>query len=264
MEDNVLQRHVHEHLVLLKVADRVRGRHGAAPQPGQGHGPGELQQREQIAENPQLRSVRYINIEKSRSGRSGTRLQMEMQSDLTFSISDATPEIDPMKVTPDSQVDRVLTKIRTIYPRWITKTELDSDSIVGGKVVATKKALQRLIKKGLIVGKKAEGNRGKVSYQAVLAHARGEGTDGVSPQPNPSGGTDPRGDNLGGQPCGSRSGAESVPSEPVPPECPPKKVSADAGSASGDTPLETPRAGAREAGAVTDEERRASFDKWKI
>jgi hypothetical protein len=189
---------------------------------------------------------------------------MRMESDLTFSISDATPEIDPAKVTPDSQVDRVLTKIRAIYPRWITKTELDSDPIVGGKVVATKKALQRLIKKGLITSRQDEGRYGKVSYQAVLARVRGEGTDECPPSNNPSGGTDPRGDNQGGQPTGSPGGAESVPSEDVPPQCPPSKVSADAGSARGDTSLETPRAGAREAGAVTDEERQASINKWKI
>ena len=219
---------------------------------------------EQIEKKPELRSVRFINIEKSRSGRSGTQLAMRMEADLTFSVSDATPEIDPGKTTPDSIVDRVLTKIRTVYPRWITKAELDSDSITGGKVAATKKALQRLEKKGLIVGDKAEGNRGKVSYQAVLAHARGEGTNGVSPQPNPSGGTDPRGDNLGGQPTGSSSGAESVPSEPVPPECPPTEMSADAGSASGDTSGTTPRAGAHEGGAALDDERQAAFDRWKI
>ena len=219
---------------------------------------------EQIAEKPELRSVRYINIEKSRSGRSGTRLQMQMESDLTFSISDATPEIDPVKMTPDSQVDRVLTKIRAIYPRWITKTELDSDPIVGGKVVATKKALQRLIKKGLIVGEKAEGRYGKVSYQAILSRARGEGTDDVSPDDNPSGGTGPRGDNQGGQPSGTPDGGETVPPEAVPSDCPPLKMSVDAGSKRGDTSLETPHAHAHEAGAVTDEERQASIDKWKI
>ena len=184
-----------------------------------------------------------------------------MESDLTFSISDATPEIDPGKTTPDSQVDRVLTKIRTIYPRWITKPELDSDPVVGGKVAATKKALQRLVKKGLIVGEKAEGNRGKISYQAVLAQggSRGEGTDMCPPDDNPSGGTGPWGDNVGGQPPGSSGGAESVPPEIVPPECPPKKVSADAGSASGDTSLDS-----FHATLVTDEERQASIDKWSI
>ena len=216
---------------------------------------------EEIVKDPRLANVRHIQIEKSRSGRSGTRLAMRMESDLTFSISDATPEIDPSKTTPDSQVDRVLTKIRTIYPRWITKPELDSDPVVGGKVAATKKALQRLVKKGLIVGEKAEGNRGKISYQAVLAQggSRGEGTDMCPPDDNPSGGTGPWGDNVGGQPPGSSGGAESVPPEIVPPECPPKKVSADAGSASGDTSLDS-----FHATLVTDEERQASIDKWSI
>ena len=218
---------------------------------------------EQIEKNPELRSVRFINIEKSRSGRSGTQLAMRMEADLTFSVSDATPEIDPSKTTPDSIVDRVLTKIRTVYPRWITKVELDSDSITGGKVAATKKALQRLEKKGLITSQKEEGRYGVVSYQAVLAHARGEGSGGVSPLPKPSGGTNPRGDNEGGQPQKSASGADSVPAEVVPSECPPSESNADAGSNRGDTSGTTPRAGAHEAEPSNDE-RQAAFDRWNI
>ena len=219
---------------------------------------------EQIEKNPDLRSVRFINIEKSRSGRSGTQLAMRMESDLTFSVSDATPEIDPGKTTPDSIVDRVLTKIRTVYPRWITKAEIDSDSITGGRGDSHKKALQRLVKKGLIVGVKAEGNRGKVSYQAVLARARGEGEGGASPQPKPSGGKDPVGGQLGGQLAKSSVSEPDVPptgkGDAVPPSCPPKESSAGAEFARGDTSAETPHARAHEG----DLDRKSAFDRWKI
>ena len=39
-------------------------------------------------------NCRLINIEKSRSGRGGTSLKMQMEADLTFSVSDFMPEID--------------------------------------------------------------------------------------------------------------------------------------------------------------------------
>ena len=142
-------------------------------------------------------NCRLINIEKSRSGRGGTSLKMEMEADLTFSVSDFMPEVDETKTTPDGIVDRVLMKIRTIYPRTITKTELNSDPLVGGRVQAIKKSLQRLEKKGLIVSIQEPGRYGKRLYKAVLA--RGEGGGGCPPSDSPSPGMDPRGDNDGGQ-----------------------------------------------------------------
>jgi len=157
----------------------------------------------------------------------------------------------------------VLTKIRTSYPRWVVKAEIDADPITGGKVAATRKALQRLEKKGLITSQKKEGRYGVISYQAVLARARGEGSGGASTLPKPSDGGNPRVDNEGGQPQKSATGAESVHSEDVHPECPPSEVSADAGSASVDTSGTTPRAGAHEAEPSNDE-RQAAFDRWKI
>ena len=58
-------------------------------------------------------NCRLINIEKSRSGRGGTSLKMQMEADLTFSVSDFMPEVDETKTTPDGIVDRVLMRIRT-------------------------------------------------------------------------------------------------------------------------------------------------------
>jgi len=224
---------------------------------------------EEIVKDPRLANVRHIQIEKSRSGRSGTRLAMRMESDLTFSISDATPEIDPGKTTPHSQVDRVLTKIRTIYPRWITKPELDSDPVVGGKVAATKKALQRLVKKGLVVASKAEGHRGKVSYQAVLAHTRGEGSVECPPNENPSAGTDL----IDKRDC-QKSGFVKSPSQgSVPGETFDKAdlLTTPLSNQNDCTGTDLPfsqnshgHIGEQPPGAVTDEERQAAIDKWKI
>lgn len=127
---------------------------------------------------------RVISIEKSRCGRGGTQLLMQQENDLSFSIRDFTPEVDVADVSPASHSDRVLQRLRTAYPRMVTRMELDTDPLVGGRVEATRKALQRLVKRGLVeVADRVEGARGSVvlSYRAVLStplssRARGEGT----------------------------------------------------------------------------------------
>jgi replicative DNA helicase len=65
---------------------------------------------------------RIISVEKSRSGRSGTALIMKQESDLTFSISDFTAEIDSTNTSPSGISDRVLARVRSIYPRSISRT----------------------------------------------------------------------------------------------------------------------------------------------
>ena len=142
-------------------------------------------------------NCRLINIEKSRSGRGGTSLKMQMEADLTFSVSDFMPEVDETKTTPDGIVDRVLMRIRTIYPRTVTRTELNADPLVGGRVAAITKSLQRLEKKGLIEVAMEEPKRGGgrpiKHYKAVLA--RGEGGGGCPVEQTPSAGTDQQLDN---------------------------------------------------------------------
>ena len=138
-------------------------------------------------------SSRLITIEKSRSGRSGTSLIMNMEADLTFSVADFTKEIDETKTTPDGIVDRVLMKVRTIYPRTITREDLNSDPLVGGRVSAIQKSLQRLVKKGLIevveeTKRGGKGGRPIKHYKAVLA--RGEGERGCPVAQTSSTGTD--------------------------------------------------------------------------
>lgn len=193
--------------------------------------------KEQVEEDPSTRHTRFITVEKSRSGRSGTFLAMRMESDLTFSINDATPEVDETKTTPDAIIDRVLMRIRTIYPRTMTKSELNVDSLVGGNVGAIKKALQRLEKRGLISAVTAPGKKREKNYQAVLSHTRGEVTKPVPPNNNPSPGTDLRGDKRGDKPSKSETcppyaveGDNTPGTAPVPPSCPPSKPSGGAES----------------------------------
>ncbi len=132
--------------------------------------------KEQVEKGVAPPHSRLITIEKSRSGRSGTSLIMRMEADLSFSIADFTPEVDAANTSPSGITDRVLQRLRVIYPRTVSRTELNADPLVGGRVAAIRKSLQRLVKRGLIeVVGSAPAPDGKNSfdiYRAVLA--RGE------------------------------------------------------------------------------------------
>ncbi|NDH03690.1 MAG: hypothetical protein EBY40_11310, partial [Marivivens sp.] len=124
-------------------------------------------------------NARIITIEKSRSGRGGTSLMLRQEADLSFTLADWTPEVDPTETTPSGVIDRVLQRLRVVYPAGKTRDELNSDPICGGSVAGIRKALQRLEKRGLIhvmEERKAAGKRGSASkvYQAVLSPSRGE------------------------------------------------------------------------------------------
>jgi hypothetical protein len=131
-------------------------------------------------------------------------------------------------------------RIRTIYPRTMTKSELNVDSLVGGNVGAIKKALQRLEKRGLISAVTAPGGKREKNYQAVLSHTRGEVTKPVPPNNNPSPGTDLRGDKRGDNSSKSETcppyaveGDNTPGTMPVPPSCPPPPPSGGAESGLG-------------------------------
>ena len=66
-------------------------------------------------------------------------------------------------------------RVRTSYPRTVTREELNSDPLVGGRVAGIQKSLQRLVKKGLVEERKGEGRYGKKEYRAVLARGEGGG-----------------------------------------------------------------------------------------
>lgn len=93
-------------------------------------------------------STRVIRIEKSRTGRGGAKLLLKMLDDLTFELKDYV-ELSAESTSPASIVDRVLTRLR-VSPTGRTQGELRSDPQCGGTVVAIKKALQRLIARGLV------------------------------------------------------------------------------------------------------------------
>jgi len=110
---------------------------------------------------------RLITIEKSRQGRMGTQLLMQMQDDLSFTIADHTPEVES-EPTPTSVTGRVLQRMRVIYPQTRTTNALVDDPVVQGNPPAIRKSVQRLSKRGLI----EVVSNDPVTYKAVLA--RGE------------------------------------------------------------------------------------------
>jgi hypothetical protein len=133
---------------------------------------------------------RLITIEKSRSGRMDTQLVMQMQDDLSFTISDFTPEVDENNTSPASVADRVLQKLRVVHPESRTIEDLFYDPLINGKTAAIRKSLQRLEKRGLVVSNASDKSRSKQqvnSYKAILA--RGEGQKVSQPGVNASAGT---------------------------------------------------------------------------
>ena len=154
--------------------------------------------KEQVEKGNAPMHSRIITIEKSRSGRSGTSLMMQMEADLSFSISDFTPEIDASNTAPSGITDRVLQRLRVIHPRTATRSDLNADPIVGGKVAAIRKSLHRLEKRGLIEVVDAVSNKsgGKPThhYKAVLAC--GALRESVPLEETPSAGTDEQWDSA--------------------------------------------------------------------
>jgi hypothetical protein len=138
-------------------------------------------------------NARLIAIEKSRSGRGGTGLLLRMEDDLTFTLSDYVPEVDPAETGPSAITDRVLARLRVVYPEARTRAELNADPVVGGRVNAIRKALQRLEKRGLIrIADKTNAETGGKAlhhYQAVLSSSRVEVYRESPIGQNPCGGT---------------------------------------------------------------------------
>ena len=108
---------------------------------------------------------RLITIEKSRQGRMGTQLLMQMQDDLTFTVADHTPEVDN-DPTPASVHGRVLQKLRVVHPDSRSTKQLLDDPLMDGSKDAIRKSLQRLTKKGLLEVTEQEPI---IRYKAVLA-----------------------------------------------------------------------------------------------
>jgi hypothetical protein len=109
-------------------------------------------------------AARLITINKSREGNEGKQLVLRQQADLTFELKDLPAE-GVEEGSPASIVDRVLQRLRT---RGVpmTRKELNADPVVGGSVEGIRKALERLVDRGLVT---TEGKASYKRFQAVSA-----------------------------------------------------------------------------------------------
>ncbi len=212
-------------------------------------------------------NARIITIEKSRSGRGGTSLLLRQEADLTFTLADWTPEVDPTETAPSGVTDRVLQRLRVVYPEGKTREDLNADALCGGSVAGIRKSLQRLEKRGLIrvVGTRKEaGKSGRASnvYQAVVALSRGEGEKECLLDQNPCADNDLRMghpvDSGASVPVESELG-HLTPSEGV---CPIHNPSDTNGSGQMDTPSTYPRAREERSSAELEALKRAAADAW--
>jgi hypothetical protein len=114
-------------------------------------------------------SARLITINKSREGNEGKQLVLRQQADLTFELKDLPAE-DTDDGSPASIVDRVLQRLRT---RGVpmTRRELNADPVVGGSVEGIRKALDRLVDRGLV---SSQGKASYRRYEAVIARRGGD------------------------------------------------------------------------------------------
>jgi len=137
-------------------------------------------------------AARILTFEKSRSGRGGTQLLMKQQKDLSYTVEDWTPEVDPTNASPSGITDRVLQRLRVTKAERTLK-ELQSDPLCGGSNAAVKKSLQRLLKRGLVreAGKSLDSQtkRWNITYEAILSSTRVVVGDSVHLGANPSTGT---------------------------------------------------------------------------
>mgnify|MGYP003321391906 CR=1 FL=1 len=178
---------------------------------------------------------------------------------------------DSANTAPSSITDRVLQRLRVIHPRTVTRSDLNSDPVVGGNVAGIRKSLHRLEKRGLIevVGSVPAGDGKNTShvYKAVLAC--GALRENVPSKQTPSTGTDvgwdtaeekaevshPHNENPGSPGLdGTPSGKDE--------QCPIQEPSDDAGSALMGQSEQYPRA--RDDERTEDELNESRNQAWKM
>jgi len=115
-------------------------------------------------------NTRIIRVEKSRFSRMGSCLLLKQLSDLSFELKDYKPKVE--NSSPASIIDRILEKLRTVYPETRSRIDLNADPLIGGNVTAIRKSLERLVDRGLIQvwEQKPSVNGGRATnyYKAIL------------------------------------------------------------------------------------------------
>lgn len=105
---------------------------------------------------------RIITVEKSRSGRKGRQMLLQVTEDLDFTLKDVEPDQDD---SPAGNEARLLARIHAAKGRWVPRTELAADPLVGGSVCALRKRLERLVAHQLIEERTSAERKGSPRYE---------------------------------------------------------------------------------------------------
>ena len=124
--------------------------------------------------------ARLIEVEKSRLGRTGKHLILKEETDSCFTLGEFTSD-DSENYANLSLSEKIVQKLRSVYPNSRSKNDLYHDPLVGQlgavKLETIRRTLQRLKNRKLIevAGSSSTGD----TYRAVFA--RGEGAYSVPP-----------------------------------------------------------------------------------
>ena len=127
---------------------------------------------------------RVITVGKSRINRKGETLVQSQMDDLTVEIKEIKKK-EEVQTKAGTVAERIMNRLQT-HQGWMSRTELNSDPLVGGSVAAIKKTLQRLENRGVVETKEEKteaGGKPTKSYRALRAH--GESNTGGQPQKSP-------------------------------------------------------------------------------
>ena len=121
-----------------------------------------------------------ITVGKSRINRKGETLVQSQQDDLTVSIQEIKKK-EEVQTKAGTVAERIMNRLQT-HDGWMSRTELNSDPLVGGSVAAIRKTLQRLENRGVLetIEKPSPQGSSVKLYRALRAH--GESKEMGQPQ----------------------------------------------------------------------------------
>jgi hypothetical protein len=105
---------------------------------------------------------RVITVEKSRAGRKGRQMLLQLTEEMDFRLKDIEPELDS---SPAGFEARILAKLHAAGGRWVARTELAADPSVGMSVKALRKRLERLVEHQLVEVRVVEERQGSPRYE---------------------------------------------------------------------------------------------------
>ena len=208
---------------------------------------------------------RVINVGKSRLNRSGESLIQTQNEDLTVSLVEAR-KLEELQTRAGTIAERIMNRLQT-HQGWMSRKDLNADPLVGGNTSAIRKALQRLMHRGLLETKTLQGNKpGKQELEYRSLRVRGGmgqvGKEGQTPSNDTLSKWDSpiQEEECPIQDSGTKADKWDTLSKNS--ECPIQEPSTGAGSVPNETVSHSPRA--REASRTSEELQRSLDEAHKM